>query len=115
MSLVAQTRIGSTRCPYCHDGLAGKLAIVTCPACATRHHRSCVEELGRCSLYGCEEPLAGTVALDAPVVGEAARAVRARVQERMRGLRALGKQVHAVEIADAPPRPLAALLRWLLP
>ncbi len=33
------------------------MAEIECPACRTTHHRACIQELGRCSVYGCEEPI----------------------------------------------------------
>lgn len=41
------------RCPYCHQVLADGTPRMRCGACATRHHASCWEEHGRCSVHGC--------------------------------------------------------------
>jgi hypothetical protein len=74
------------RCPYCHDQLAAQvLAKIECPGCQTTHHRICIQELGRCSVYGCEHPLDpgsddGTCLDDSPI----RRVVRQRMRDRAR-------------------------------
>ena len=120
MNLVTKRRVGTERCPYCHDCLAGELSVVTCFECGTDHHRVCVEELGRCSLYGCDEGLEVTIRLDAPIVGPAARELRARILARVHRHHATITRVRAVGIPENPAPPtfltvLAALRRWLLP
>tara|TARA_R110002072_G_scaffold35252_2_gene104535 strand:- start:126 stop:710 length:585 start_codon:yes stop_codon:yes gene_type:complete len=65
------------RCPYCHDALeeAGVGEEIPCNSCGTLHHEVCLEELGGCTVLGCQggkpRPLGS--------VDE----VRARVRERL--------------------------------
>ncbi len=86
-------RSADERCPYCHDALAAPALkasedLVACPGCATSHHRSCVEELGRCTIRGCERPLVLAPEVDA-VTGRVRRApiteeIRRRLRDRAR-------------------------------
>jgi len=65
------------RCPYCHDALeeAGVGEELPCSSCGTLHHEVCLDELGGCTVLGCQggrpRPL-GSV-----------EEVRARVRERL--------------------------------
>jgi hypothetical protein len=65
------------RCPYCHDALeeAGVGEEIPCRSCGTLHHEVCLDELGGCTVLGCQggkpRPL-GSV-----------EEVRARVRERL--------------------------------
>lgn len=45
---------GEPLCPYCRDeiGAAG-LTLSRCETCHTVHHSECLEELGRCAIFGC--------------------------------------------------------------
>lgn len=77
------------RCPYCHDALATGAGDapdedrIPCGGCGTVHHRACVEELGRCTIAGCERPMAAPRRAAAAAVGAAAtEAVRRRLAAR---------------------------------
>ena len=50
-----------TRCPLCHEELAG-LPTGRCHSCATTFHQECLEELGGCPTSGCAQR--GLVPLD---------------------------------------------------
>ena len=58
MQITPRERGERVRCPYCHDLLAEEvLEPITCTGCGTVHHRACLEELGRCTVLGCEAGL----------------------------------------------------------
>lgn len=40
-------------CPYCKGPLSEITEITQCGLCRTGHHRSCWNEYGRCSVFGC--------------------------------------------------------------
>ncbi len=40
-------------CPYCRGQFTGAESTVSCRECKTRHHQECWEEVGRCSVFGC--------------------------------------------------------------
>ncbi len=40
-------------CPYCRSDFRETVGIVSCRECNTRHHQECWEEVGRCSVFGC--------------------------------------------------------------
>ncbi len=90
--VVARETPADHRCPYCHDALASGADLpaddlVECDGCRTRHHRACIEELGRCTIRGCERSLrvAPATALDQPVpAAELRSAVRREVERRLR-------------------------------
>jgi hypothetical protein len=45
---------GEVLCPYCRDGLQVEaLELARCEDCHTVHHAECLEEAGRCSIFGC--------------------------------------------------------------
>tara|TARA_R110002072_G_scaffold297561_1_gene470529 strand:+ start:488 stop:1279 length:792 start_codon:yes stop_codon:yes gene_type:complete len=45
---------GQPLCPYCRDDLdAPGLGLSRCESCHTVHHSECLEELGRCAVFGC--------------------------------------------------------------
>jgi len=45
---------GQPLCPYCRDDLdQSDLELSRCATCHTLHHSECLEELGRCSVFGC--------------------------------------------------------------
>jgi hypothetical protein len=82
----ARARAAHERCPYCHDLTENqRLAEIECPACQTTHHRACIQELGRCSVYGCEEPI-DPGSGDEIMLREspAMRKIRARYRDRAR-------------------------------
>lgn len=61
------------RCPYCHDGLAGSLQLVSCQDCKTLLHADCHEENHGCPILGCGGRSAEWrrgAALDKPVVAD---------------------------------------------
>lgn len=88
------------RCPYCHDWLETPVGrttlpgdLVVCGGCHTAHHRVCIEELGRCTVRGCERVLElggpAAPAQAAPEPAEAPRSaafreVRAHIRDRVR-------------------------------
>ena len=45
------------RCAYCKEMLGDKEAIQYCNWCGTPHHKECFELNGKCTVYGCEQPL----------------------------------------------------------
>jgi hypothetical protein len=68
------------RCPYCHDALVDEVAPaaeVRCDGCGTSHHEACIEELGRCTVFGCARPLVAP-----PVELVEGKPVRPRVRSR---------------------------------
>jgi hypothetical protein len=102
---VEQTRIelrpraeAHERCPYCHDWLETPVGrttlpgdLVVCGGCHTAHHRVCIEELGRCTVRGCERvlELGGPPAPAAEEPAEAPRssafrAARAHIRDKVR-------------------------------
>jgi hypothetical protein len=40
-------------CPYCRNDFNEAAGTVSCRDCKTRHHQDCWEEVGRCSVFGC--------------------------------------------------------------
>ena len=40
-------------CPYCRSDFSETTGTVSCRECSTRHHKECWEEVGRCSVFGC--------------------------------------------------------------
>jgi hypothetical protein len=40
-------------CPYCRSDFSEASGTVSCRDCNTRHHTECWEEVGRCSVFGC--------------------------------------------------------------
>ncbi|MCI0444458.1 hypothetical protein L0152_14775 [bacterium] len=40
-------------CPYCRSDFTETVGTVSCRECNTRHHKECWEEVGRCSVFGC--------------------------------------------------------------
>jgi Prokaryotic RING finger family 1 len=40
-------------CPYCRSDFNETSETVSCRDCKTRHHKECWEEVGRCSVFGC--------------------------------------------------------------
>jgi hypothetical protein len=40
-------------CPYCRSDFSEAMATVSCRDCKTRHHQECWDEVGRCSVFGC--------------------------------------------------------------
>jgi hypothetical protein len=40
-------------CPYCRNDFNETTGSVSCRDCKTRHHQDCWEEVGRCSVFGC--------------------------------------------------------------
>ncbi len=85
LSARARERRASERCPYCHDILADtRLAEVECPGCGTTHHVVCIQQLGRCTIHGCEEaivvPEPDRSWEDSPEL----RKVRRRLRDRVR-------------------------------
>lgn len=40
-------------CPYCRNDFNETAGTVSCRDCKTRHHQDCWEEVGRCSVFGC--------------------------------------------------------------
>jgi hypothetical protein len=40
-------------CPYCREEFSQREATVSCRDCKTRHHKDCWEEVGKCSVFGC--------------------------------------------------------------
>jgi hypothetical protein len=40
-------------CPYCRNDFTETASTVSCRDCKTRHHQECWEEVGRCSVFGC--------------------------------------------------------------
>lgn len=81
-------RARDERCPYCHDVLDEARASdeeVRCDGCGTTHHLACIVELGRCTVIGCERPLAASgLAADALARGSARSRVLREVQRRIR-------------------------------
>lgn len=108
MTEALRQRPSEVRCPYCHDGLEiGALELVECPACHTRHHVVCVEELGRCSVHGCEQELPGIQAgsrVDPP--STEVEALRRRIRERAR------IYVKRQALREGAPEPEPATALW---
>jgi hypothetical protein len=50
--VAARPRSAPTSCGYCRDDLDAA-STWRCPRCATLHHRACVREHGRCTVFGC--------------------------------------------------------------
>lgn len=76
--IALRERLGADlRCPYCHDALeeAGVGQELPCRSCGTLHHEVCLEELGGCTVLGCEGGLPSPVG--------SVEEVRARVRERL--------------------------------
>ncbi|MEZ6186054.1 MAG: hypothetical protein R3F62_13715 [Planctomycetota bacterium] len=45
---------GDALCPYCRDGLLSEgLALERCATCHTVQHAECLNEAGRCAVFGC--------------------------------------------------------------
>lgn len=73
------------RCPYCRDELqAADAELVECQGCGTTHHAACLEELGRCTIMGCDRaaPLTELPALGPGGSASRRAAVRATIRER---------------------------------
>lgn len=79
-------REGLERCPYCHDLLGDTdLAKIECPACHTQHHVACIQELGRCTVHGCEQSITAPVDMDRHLEDSPAlRQIRTRLRQRAR-------------------------------
>jgi RING finger family protein len=45
------------RCAYCKEMLSELEPVQYCQWCGTPHHKECFELNGKCSVYGCEQPL----------------------------------------------------------
>ncbi len=110
--VVARETPADHRCPYCHDALASGEALpaddlVECDGCRTRHHRACIEELGRCTIRGCERSLhvAPPTALDQPIpAAELRSAVRREVERRLRERARTFVQNNARPVSEAGGR-----------
>ncbi len=87
--VVARETPADQRCPYCHDALASSEDLpaddlVECDGCRTRHHRACIEELGRCTIRGCERSLRVEPRAEPAVEGSRRSAVQREVERRLR-------------------------------
>ena len=40
-------------CPYCRGDFEATDVVSMCPACATPHHKDCLQENGGCTVFGC--------------------------------------------------------------
>ncbi len=40
-------------CPYCRGDCEASDVVAMCPACATPHHKDCLQENGGCTVFGC--------------------------------------------------------------
>ncbi len=40
-------------CPYCRGDFEASDVVAMCPACATPHHKDCLQENGGCTVFGC--------------------------------------------------------------
>jgi hypothetical protein len=56
------TAYEQTRCPFCRDDLRPSEELVDCASCGTRHHAECFEDLGECTIRGCDSQRAEPVA-----------------------------------------------------
>lgn len=86
--LLLQRRESHERCPYCHDGL-DEVERLVCVGCGTPHHPVCLEELGGCTVLGCD---AGVPAVRRGPPPGTAEELRERVRARAERYRATQRQ-----------------------
>jgi hypothetical protein len=62
ITIPVQRLSSDNRCAYCKEHLAEVDPVQYCQWCGTPHHKDCFELNGRCTVFGCQQPIPGALA-----------------------------------------------------
>jgi hypothetical protein len=105
-----RTGRGRPHCPLCRVVFVGTAESYDCPACATRYHQDCADELGGCSTLGC--PRLGAGPDDADPDDQRWRARVHRYRDGAVARRASGRRLRQEHVAEAQAAGETGLTGW---
>lgn len=102
------------RCPYCRDPITeGVLERARCPSCKTPHHTRCLEELGSCTILGCQQPFERSAPAPEPEQDPDAEMLVACLKRNYRrhAAQLQSSVVLLEELRELPPAPVRVRVR----